>query len=51
MKTWTQHIPGDAHLGVGHPIKAEVNRVHSGEAAAGQLKVIVQQKVRQVVKG
>ena len=48
MKTWTLHIPGDAHLGVGHPMKAEVNRVHraEGEAAVlGQLKVIVQQEV------
>ena len=48
MKTWTLHIPGDAHLGVGHPMIAEVNWVHSGEGEAavlGQLKVIVQQEI------
>ena len=43
MKTWTLHIPGDAHLGVGHPIIAEVNSVHDGDAAVlGQLKVNAQ---------
>ena len=52
MKTWTLHIPGDAHLGVGHghPIIAEVNRVHGGGVALlGQLEV--QQVVRQVIRG
>ena len=50
MKTWTLHIHGDAHLGVGHPIIAEVNRVHGGGVALlGQLKV--RQVVRQVMRG